>query len=65
MVAQKCGGRLGPWAENGKIALRSATENPIVVTEILMPVMDGYTLCREIKADERLKDIPFVFYTAT
>ncbi len=54
-------------AENGKIALEKArAENPdLIVTDILMPVMDGYTLCREIKADERLKDIPFVFYTAT
>ncbi|NLX51721.1 MAG: response regulator [Deltaproteobacteria bacterium] len=54
-------------AENGKIALEKArAENPdLIVADILMPVMDGYTLCRECKADARLKDIPFVFYTAT
>ena len=37
----------------------------MIVTDVLMPVMDGYTLCREWKKDKALKSIPFVFYTAT
>lgn len=54
-------------AENGKEALDKARLNPpeLIVTDILMPVMDGYTLCREWKSDDRLKHIPLVFYTAT
>ena len=54
-------------AENGKDALDKAQANPpdLIVSDILMPVMDGYTLCRECKLDERLRDMPFVFYTAT
>ena len=54
-------------AENGKEALEKARLNPpnLIVSDILMPVMDGYTLCREWKSDEQLKHIPFVFYTAT
>ena len=54
-------------AENGKDALDKARLNPpdLIVSDILMPVMDGYALCRQWKSDDRLKHIPFVFYTAT
>ena len=54
-------------AENGEIALKKALADPpgLILSDILMPVMDGYELCRRCKSDERLKHIPFVFYTAT
>ena len=54
-------------AENGVQALDMARKNrpDLIISDILMPVMDGYALCRELKADEELKQIPFIFYTAT
>ncbi len=54
-------------AQNGKDALKKALADPpdMIVSDILMPVMDGYALCRRCKSDERLKHVPFMFYTAT
>ena len=54
-------------AVNGKAALEIAENQApdLIVSDILMPVMDGYALCRQCKSDKKLKNIPFVFYTAT
>ncbi len=54
-------------APNGQEALRIARQSPpdLIITDLLMPVMDGYTFLRHCKADDRLRPIPIVVYTAT
>jgi signal transduction histidine kinase len=53
-------------ALNGKqaVAWLSKHKPQIVVSDILMPEMDGYQLCRQIKSDENWKDIPVLLLTS-
>ncbi len=66
-VLLKTNGYQVELASNGIEALDLARTDPpeMVISDILMPVMDGFSLCRNWKNDARLRDVPFVFYTAT
>ncbi len=68
LVKQLCAlGHEVTAVSNGVDALQQALKEApdILVTDILMPKMDGYQLCHEWKRNERLVDVPFIFYTAT
>ncbi len=53
-------------AINGKLALRSAIINPpkLVLLDICMPEMDGFEVCRRLKAQPETRDIPVIFVSA-
>ncbi len=53
-------------AGNGPTALAQVAENPpdIILLDVSMPGMDGFEVCRRLKADEDTRLIPVVFVTA-
>lgn len=53
-------------AINGKMALMIAKDSPpdIILLDVMMPGIDGYEVCRQLKEDFRTKHIPVVFVTA-
>ena len=53
-------------AENGKIGLEIIKkEHPaLIFLDLLMPEMDGYHVCKILKSDKELQDIPVILFTA-
>jgi PAS domain S-box-containing protein len=54
-------------ANNGVTALQILEQNHVdaVISDILMPEMDGFRLCYEIRKTPKLKHLPFAVYTAS
>jgi len=53
-------------AINGMMALKIAKENPpdVMLLDVMMPEIDGFEVCRQLKADFTTKHIPVIFVTA-
>ena len=51
---------------HGRLAIQTARkEKPdLILLDIMMPILDGYTILNKIKEDETLKNIPVVMVTA-
>ena len=54
------------YSQNGKEALAAVKQNDfdLILLDIMMPVVDGYEVCRQLKSDSKTKDIPIIFLTA-
>jgi two-component system, NtrC family, sensor kinase len=51
---------------SGELALSAVRGMPpdLILLDIMMPEMDGYEVCKQIKADPRTRDIPVIFISA-
>ncbi len=54
-------------AENGRLGLEQALRHKpdLIISDIMMPEMNGFRFCRELKQNPELAAIPFIFYSAT
>lgn len=64
-ILHKRGYQIRP-VRSGEMALRSARLAPpdLILLDVMMPNMDGYEVCRRLKADERTRTTPIIFISA-
>ena len=53
-------------AADGIEALATAKQHcpDLIITDVMMPMMDGFELCRQCKADSTLKQVPIILYSS-
>lgn len=51
---------------NGKMAIKAAksSQPDLILLDIMMPEMDGYEICEQLKAEPKTKEIPVIFVSA-
>lgn len=52
-------------AKNGKEALAAARKSApyLIISDVMMPIMDGYQFCEQVKQDPKLQSVPFIMLT--
>ncbi len=53
-------------AQSGKEGIKIAEKNlpNLILLDIMMPIMDGFEVCKHLKSQEKAKHIPIIFLTA-
>jgi putative nucleotidyltransferase with HDIG domain len=53
-------------AENGQVGLEMAEQNPydLIITDVDMPLMDGFTLCKTLKSHPKINGIPVIILSS-
>ncbi|CAG0988099.1 partial Alkaline phosphatase synthesis transcriptional regulatory protein PhoP, partial [Anaerolineae bacterium] len=53
-------------ADSGLRAIEKASaEQPdLIILDVMMPDMDGYQVCRQLRSESRTRDIPIIMFTA-
>jgi two-component system cell cycle sensor histidine kinase/response regulator CckA len=64
-ILEQCGHQVSVEHNASRALAAMRRHRPqVVISAVLLPGMDGYALCREIKTDEALKDIPVILLTS-
>lgn len=62
----KCGYEVVTAKDGAEGLERALEQSPdLIISDIKMPVMDGFDLCRKCQEDSRIRDIPIVLYSAS
>ncbi|MDX1697364.1 MAG: response regulator, partial [Thiohalobacterales bacterium] len=66
MALETVGGFTVKACSSGQEAVEAASDfaPDLVILDVMMPGMDGYEMCRRLKANEKTKGIPVIFVTA-
>ena len=65
-VLEHAGHEVLPAADGAEALALAGRQIPdAVITDILMPRLDGFALCRALRQSERLGDVPVILYSAT
>ena len=64
-LLEEDGYRVTAAATGTQALLAARREKPaLILSDIVMPEMDGYAFCKAVKSDEQLKDVPVILMTS-
>ena len=65
LVLQRAGHDVVCTADGAEALVAAHQQCPdLIITDVMMPVMDGFELCRKCKADQSLKQVPIILYSS-